>query len=249
MNSRNLLAATALQTGALVLIASASPAFAGTTAAQPGSVTTTSAPPSQTPPTGTALSSTQTPVTTSTTPVELATNTDTSIVVTGSRIRRPNLESPVPITSVGGAGAASRGEAIARRRAERAASLRGTFSQSNSTTRIGTAGLSILDLRGLGTARTLVLVNGRRIVTVAAGQFHRRRQHDPGRPARARRHRHGRQFGGLRFGRRRRRRELHPSQGLSTASRFAPSTAPAPTTTAATSSSAPSPVTISSTAR
>src|SRR6185503_5958659 len=159
------LAATALQTGALVLIASASPAFAGTAAGQPGSVTTTSAPPSQTPPTGTALSSTQTPVTTSTTPVELATNTDTSIVVTGSRIRRPNLDSPVPITSVSAQELTSRGEVSLGDALNQLPSLRGTFSQANSTTSIGTAALSILDLRGLGTARTLVLVNGRRVVT------------------------------------------------------------------------------------
>lgn len=48
-------------------------------------------------------------------------------------------------------------------------SLRSTFSQSNSTRFIGTAGLSLLDLRGLGTARTLVLVNGRRHVPAQPG--------------------------------------------------------------------------------
>ena len=42
--------------------------------------------------------------------------------------------------------------------------LRSTFSQSNSTRFLGTAGLNLLDLRGLGTQRTLVLVNGRRHV-------------------------------------------------------------------------------------
>ena len=44
-------------------------------------------------------------------------------------------------------------------------SLRSTFSQANSTRFIGTAGLNLLDLRGLGTSRTLVLVNGRRHIT------------------------------------------------------------------------------------
>ncbi len=39
-----------------------------------------------------------------------------------------------------------------------------TFSQSNSTRFLGTGGLNLLDLRGLGTSRTLVLVNGRRHV-------------------------------------------------------------------------------------
>ena len=42
--------------------------------------------------------------------------------------------------------------------------LRSTFSQSNSTRFLGTSGLNLLDLRGLGTQRTLVLVNGRRHV-------------------------------------------------------------------------------------
>ncbi len=34
-----------------------------------------------------------------------------------------------------------------------------------------TAGLSLLDLRGLGTARTLVLVNGRRHITATPGDY------------------------------------------------------------------------------
>ena len=50
-------------------------------------------------------------------------------------------------------------------------SLRSTFSQQNSGRFIGTAGNNFLDLRGLGTTRTLVLVNGRRHVTASAGDF------------------------------------------------------------------------------
>ncbi len=42
--------------------------------------------------------------------------------------------------------------------------LHSTFSQSNSTRFLGTSGLNLLDLRDLGTQRTLVLVNGRRHV-------------------------------------------------------------------------------------
>jgi len=42
--------------------------------------------------------------------------------------------------------------------------LRSTFSTANSTRFLGTAGLSLLDLYGLGPQRTLVLVNGRRHV-------------------------------------------------------------------------------------
>ncbi|TPG43042.1 TonB-dependent receptor [Sphingomonas koreensis] len=89
---------------------------------------------------------------------------DGEIVVTGSRIRRPNLDSPVPVTSLSGetffqTGTTSIGDVL-----NQLPALRSTFSQSNSTRFLGTAGLSLLDLRGLGTQRTLVLVNGRRHV-------------------------------------------------------------------------------------
>ena len=93
------------------------------------------------------------------------------VVVTGSRIRSPNLASAVPITSVGiqdlvDQGRVSLGDAL-----NDLPSLRSTFSQSNSTGSIGTSGLNLLDLRGLGTTRTLVLVNGRRHITATPGTF------------------------------------------------------------------------------
>ena len=47
--------------------------------------------------------------------------------------------------------------------------LRNTFSQANSTRFVGTAGVSFLDLRGLGTPSTLVLQNGRRHVSASPG--------------------------------------------------------------------------------
>jgi len=86
------------------------------------------------------------------------------VVVTGTRISSPNTASPVPITSVSGeqffkTGAVSVGDKL-----EQLPSIRSTFSTSNSTQSLGTAGLNLLDLRGLGTQRTLVLVNGRRHV-------------------------------------------------------------------------------------
>jgi outer membrane receptor protein involved in Fe transport len=99
------------------------------------------------------------------------TNTGETITVTGSRIRRPNLESNIPVTSVGveellDDGSLSLGDAL-----NDLPSLRSTFSTANSQRFIGTTGLSLLDLRGLGTSRTLVLVNGRRHVTSQAGEF------------------------------------------------------------------------------
>lgn len=94
-----------------------------------------------------------------------------AIVVTGSRIARPTLESPTPVTTVSVGdltddGSISLGDAL-----NDLPSLRSTFSSGNSTRFIGTAGLNFLDLRGLGTARTLVLVNGKRHISASEGDY------------------------------------------------------------------------------
>ncbi|MEA3030387.1 MAG: hypothetical protein QOG13_1712 [Sphingomonadales bacterium] len=103
-------------------------------------------------------------------PTQAAQSSDNAILVTGSRIRRPNIESNVPIVSVTAddlqGGDPNVGDAL-----NDLPSLRSTFSQSNSVRFIGTTGLNVLDLRGLGTARTLVLVNGRRHITASPGDF------------------------------------------------------------------------------
>jgi outer membrane receptor protein involved in Fe transport len=93
------------------------------------------------------------------------------VVVTGSRISRPTLNSPVPVTSVTAAdltrtGAISVGDVL-----NDLPSLRSTYSQANSTQYIGTSGVNFLDLRGLDVTRTLVLVNGRRHITGSEGDF------------------------------------------------------------------------------
>lgn len=160
MINRNLLAATALQTGAFIFFASATPSFAQTsttTCPLPGSTTPSTTDPNCVP--------------ADTSPAAAAANTDTQIVVTGSRIRRPNLDSAVPITSVTAQDLTSRGEVSLGDALNDLPSLRSTFSQANSTNSIGTAALSILDLRGLGTNRTLVLLNGRRMVSAQPGNF------------------------------------------------------------------------------
>lgn len=89
------------------------------------------------------------------------------IVVTGSRIPRPNLSSPAPITSISGNTFFQTGNTNIGDVLDRLPQLNPTFNSSNSTQFIGTQGLSLLDLRGLGTSRTLVLINGRRQVTSA----------------------------------------------------------------------------------
>jgi outer membrane receptor protein involved in Fe transport len=85
-------------------------------------------------------------------------------IITGSRIARPNLESTVPITTVTGEQLSQTGNTAVGDLLNDLPSLRNTFSQSNSSRFLGTTGLNLLDLRGLGTQRTLVLVNGRRHV-------------------------------------------------------------------------------------
>lgn len=87
------------------------------------------------------------------------------IEVTGSRILREGAIAPSPVTVISGedllsTGAISIGEAL-----NDLPSLANTFSMANGGNTIGTAGLNILDLRGMGTARTLVLVDGKRHVS------------------------------------------------------------------------------------
>ncbi|WP_238475353.1 TonB-dependent receptor domain-containing protein [Sphingomonas cavernae] len=90
---------------------------------------------------------------------------DDAIVVTGSRIRRPDLEEAVPVTTVSGEEFFQTGQTSIGDVLNELPQLRSTISQSNSTRNLGTAGLNLLDLRGLGTQRTLVLQNGRRHVS------------------------------------------------------------------------------------
>lgn len=97
-------------------------------------------------------------------PVTGATEATGEVTVTGSRIRRPNTESPVPVTTVAGEAFFEQGRNNIGDTLNDLPQLRNTFSQQNIGAGVGVAGLSLLDLRGLGTSRTLVLVNGRRHV-------------------------------------------------------------------------------------
>lgn len=91
------------------------------------------------------------------------------IQVTGSRILREGAIAPSPVTVISGrdlveTGAMNIGEVL-----NELPSLAATSSLANSGRSIGTSGLSVLDLRGMGSARTLVLVDGRRHVASSAG--------------------------------------------------------------------------------
>lgn len=92
------------------------------------------------------------------------------LIVTGSRIPRPNLEQPTPVatvteTMIENSGTSSLGDVLAELPA---LSSNGTV-RANSDSGANLGGLSFPDLRDLGTSRTLTLVNGKRHVAGDAG--------------------------------------------------------------------------------
>lgn len=91
------------------------------------------------------------------------------VVVTGSRISRPNAVSPTPITTLTAEDISLSGETNLGDFLNTMPALRSTFSGQNSGRFIGTVGLNLLDLRGLGTSRTLVLQDGRRHISSSIG--------------------------------------------------------------------------------
>ena len=84
-----------------------------------------------------------------------------AIVVTGSRLASPNLESASPVTVVTAEDIKNTGTT---RVEDLVNSLPQVFAGQGSNISNGASGTATLDLRGLGSARTLVLVNGRRVV-------------------------------------------------------------------------------------
>ncbi len=96
------------------------------------------------------------------------------IVVTGSRIQRPDYEAPNPIVSLDADKIVQSGQPNLTEFLRRVPALTNSLDNSRVAGKdqgdgaLGGVGLNTLDLRGLGPERTLVLVNGRRHV---AGQF------------------------------------------------------------------------------
>jgi outer membrane receptor protein involved in Fe transport len=82
------------------------------------------------------------------------------IVVTGSRIRQANLESTTPVTQVTAADVVTQG---VTRVEDLVNQLPQAFAAQNVTVSNGSTGTATLNLRGLGSPRTLVLVDGRRL--------------------------------------------------------------------------------------
>jgi len=88
-------------------------------------------------------------------------DTSGGIVVTGTRIPQPNLTSASPITVVNSAEVKLQGTA---RTEDIINSLPQSFAAQGSNISNGATGTATVNLRGLGSRRTLVLVNGRRLM-------------------------------------------------------------------------------------
>ncbi len=87
-------------------------------------------------------------------------STGSEIIVTGSRIPHPDLESASPVTIVGQQQIKQFGTT---RVEDLLNQLPQVFADQSSTINNGGTGTAEIDLRGLGTSRTLTLVNGRRL--------------------------------------------------------------------------------------
>lgn len=143
-------------------------AGAGVIAALPGVAfaQTTDAPPVQTPSTTPADSTFDRPI--GADAENRAAGED--VVVTGSRIRRPELESASPIAVVGSEQIANQGITNVQDLAQKLPQVGiPGFSKTNSNFNTTGNGISSINLRNLGSSRTLVLVNGRRFVPGVAG--------------------------------------------------------------------------------
>lgn len=94
------------------------------------------------------------------------------VVITGSRIRRPDFNTPNPVISIGSETIESSGTTNLTDFLTGYPALQGSSTSadnSGSGAGIGATGLNLLNLRNLGTDRTLVLVDGRRHIAGVPG--------------------------------------------------------------------------------
>lgn len=100
-----------------------------------------------------------------------ATGATQTVQVTGSRINAPGAESPSPLQVLSAADIAASGATnLQELLLENPTLGTPTYSRTNSNFLTSSAGVSTVDLRNLGTSRTLVLVNGRRFVAGVPGE-------------------------------------------------------------------------------
>jgi iron complex outermembrane receptor protein len=93
-------------------------------------------------------------------PAYAADQTIQEVVVTGSRIAQPNLETTSPITQVTAEDVITQGVTKIE---DLVNQLPQAFAAQNGTVSNGATGTATINLRGLGSARTLVLIDGRRM--------------------------------------------------------------------------------------
>ena len=135
------------------------------------------------------------------------------IVVTGSRIARDGSEAPQPVTVVGTDLLQQRAATNVADTLNELPAFRPLVTPATQQAVGGNVGARVLDLRGLGAERTLVLLDGKRFVPSHPAR-HGRHQPHPHAAGPARRDRHRRRLGGLWLGRGGGRRQLHPRQGI-----------------------------------
>lgn len=92
---------------------------------------------------------------------DAAADEDATIVVTGTRIQNANLTAVSPVTSVTNAEIKLAGT---QKTEDLLNSLPQVFASQSSTLSNGASGTATVDLRGLGSQRTLVLIGGRRLM-------------------------------------------------------------------------------------
>ena len=94
----------------------------------------------------------------------------TEVVVTGSRIKRDPVTAPTPLIQISNKDITESGMGSVIDVLADVPALSGSLVQEDTTGSVlNTGGLSLLNLRDLGTGRTLTLVDGRRHVGSAAG--------------------------------------------------------------------------------
>lgn len=96
-----------------------------------------------------------------------------TIVVTGSRLARTGFTAPTPVTVVGDEQIARQGSTNIAQVLNEIPAFRAQSSPATSAIFVSNLGAATADLRGLGGNRTLVLIDGRRVVasTVSGGSF------------------------------------------------------------------------------
>ena len=96
-----------------------------------------------------------------------------TIVVTGSRIARSGFNAPTPVTVLGDEQIARQGASSIAQVLNEIPAFRPQSTPATTAIFVSNLGASTADLRGLGGNRTLVLIDGRRVVasTVAGGSF------------------------------------------------------------------------------